>query len=153
MTAYRVFAQAAPGTLDPAAIVRTATRFFATDVTVLGFHPPGVALDAGAALEVALSSRHPGAAGKLRVRARAATVEDLEAARRAEQRGRSSGMSLLAERCPSVWEITELDAEPRAAIALSGILAAVGLGPVLPPDESALFGVRGALERLERPLP
>jgi len=62
-------------------------------------------------------------------------------------------MSVLAERCPAVWEITDAEAEPRAALTLAGVLAAVGLGPVLPPDESALFGVRGALERLERSSP
>lgn len=153
MNAYRVFAQATPGTLDPAAIVRTATRFFAADVTVRRFRRPGPALDAGAELELEVASRESGARGIVHVRARAATVADWEAARRAEARGRSAGMSLLAERCPAVWEITDAEAEPRAALTLAGVLAAVGLGPVLPPDESALFGVRGALERLERSSP
>ena len=36
-----------------------------------------------------------------------------------------------------------------ALLNLCAILASVALGPVLTPDESALFGVRGAMERVE----
>jgi hypothetical protein len=81
---------------------------------------------------------------------RAATAEDQAAARRAEERGRSAGMSALAERCRFVWVISPLSEAPEAAVLnLCAVLASAALGPVLPPDESALFGVRGGMERVE----
>jgi hypothetical protein len=59
-------------------------------------------------------------------------------------------MSLLASRCPSVWEVhPEAGASEAACLNLCAILAAVALGPTLPPDASTLFGVRGAMQRLE----
>jgi glycine/D-amino acid oxidase-like deaminating enzyme len=85
------------------------------------------------------------------VRSRAATPDDHRAARDAEERGRAGGMGLLAARCQSVWEVTpEGDESEAATLNLCAIAAAVALGPTLPPDASTLFGVRGAMERLER---
>ena len=40
-----------------------------------------------------------------------------------------------------------------ARLTLAGICASVALGPVLPPDGSTLFGVRGAIERRDKALP
>jgi hypothetical protein len=37
-----------------------------------------------------------------------------------------------------------------ARLNLCGILAAIALGPVLPDDGATLYGVRGAMERVER---
>jgi hypothetical protein len=59
-------------------------------------------------------------------------------------------MSALAERCLTIWEISAESAPSELALlTLCGVLAAAALGPVLPPDESALFGVRGAMERAD----
>jgi hypothetical protein len=60
-------------------------------------------------------------------------------------------MFQLAERCPTIWEVSAIDADSELArLNLCAILAAVGLGPVLPDDCSTLFGVRGAMERVEK---
>jgi hypothetical protein len=60
-------------------------------------------------------------------------------------------MAALARRCASVWQVEPQAPESEAATHnLCAIMASVALGPVLPPDDSTLFGVRGAMERVER---
>ena len=57
-------------------------------------------------------------------------------------------MSTLAERCPTVWEVSSVGVDSELArLNLCGILASVALGPVLPDDGATLYGVRGAMER------
>jgi hypothetical protein len=57
----------------------------------------------------------------------------------------------LAARCPAVWIVTpEAEVQGSAELQLSALLASVALGPVLPDDESTLYGVRGAMERAEK---
>jgi len=171
---YRIFSQTPEAALDPAAIVRTATRFFEAEIDVQSLQDPAVPstlpdfgrspvsssgseLGAsgepsafGAELVVTLESARRKLRGAFRIRARAATAADYDAAREAEIRGRAGGMGLLAARCPSVWEVTPEGIVTEGAILnLCAILASVALGPALPPDESTLFGVRGAMERLE----
>jgi hypothetical protein len=140
---FRIFAQAKEAVLDPAAIVRTATRFFEAEVEIESFEAPSL-------LVVRLTSARRALAGTFRIEARCATAEDYDAARAAEERGRAGGMGLLAARCPSIWEIaTQGDLSEASMLNLCAVLAAVALGPTLPPDESTLYGVRGAMERLE----
>ena len=150
---YRVFAQTAEPAVDPAALVRSATRFFEADLEVLELRdrrsdqPPVQ----GDELRVRLESKRRGFRGDFVIRSRPATADDHQAARDAEERGRAGGMGLLAARCPSLWEITpEGDESQAATLNLCAIAATVALGPTLPPDGSTLFGVRGAMERLER---
>ncbi|HWA77546.1 MAG TPA: hypothetical protein VG937_34655 [Polyangiaceae bacterium] len=147
---YCVFSQTpAPG-IDPALLVRTASRHFEASLEILGA-APATAPDAGSTwVELRLVSARRGFEQRFRLESRAATAEDWAAARRAEQNGRSAGMSALAERCRNVWEISAESASSELALLnLCGILAAAALGPVLPSDESALFGVRGAMERVD----
>jgi hypothetical protein len=60
-------------------------------------------------------------------------------------------MASLAERCPTIWDVEPVGEDSELArLNLCGILAAVALGPVLPDDGSTLYGVRGAMERVER---
>ena len=59
-------------------------------------------------------------------------------------------MAALAGRCQFVWWLSPGAEESPPLLNLCAILASVALGPVLPADESALFGVRGAMERFER---
>ena len=60
-------------------------------------------------------------------------------------------MSTLATRCAHLWELEPVsDAPPAATLNLCALLASIALGPVLPPDIATLFGVRGAMERVER---
>jgi hypothetical protein len=136
---YLVFSQ--EPMLDVEKLAAHAARFFGAKLERLESGPGFV--------RVRLSSARPPFDAELSVRARETTEEDLHEARSAEARGRAAGMSALAERCPSVWEIdVKADAADAALVALSGICASVALGPVLPPDRATLFGVRGAMERL-----
>jgi hypothetical protein len=60
-------------------------------------------------------------------------------------------MSQLAERCPSIWELEPADGTPPVAeLVVAALLASVALGPILPQDGAGLFGVRTAMERVER---
>jgi hypothetical protein len=121
-----------------------ATRHFEASLEILASD------ELGADVTLALSSHRHGFVQRFRLRTRAATAEDYAAAGRAEAHGRSGGMSALAARCRFVWTLLPLDTEAElATLNLSGILAAVALGPVLPADESALYGVRGSMERLD----
>jgi hypothetical protein len=53
-------------------------------------------------------------------------------------------------RLPTVWLIdAEPPESPAATLNLCALLASTALGPVLPEDASTLFGVRGAMQRLE----
>jgi len=131
-----VFAQTAEPRVDLAALVRNATRHFGLDLEVLGAH------DTSACVRLAGSS--------FSLRARAATAPDLARARRAELAGRAAGMSDLAARCATVWEIEpEAGATEHALHQLCAIAASAALGPVLPPDDSTLYGVRGAMQRAD----
>jgi hypothetical protein len=139
---YRVFSQetAAP---DTERLVGHASRFFAAKLDLLE-RSPGL-------LRVRLSSAKPAFDSELTLRVRDVTREDVQDARDAEARGRAAGMSALAEKCTRIWEIEPAHGfEPAlaACVSMSGICASIALGPVLPPDHSTLFGVRGALERL-----
>ena len=149
---YRIFAQAPGALIDPAAIVRSATRFFEADVNVESYRSLGAddpPADGGE-LVLRLESARRNLAGTFRVRTRLSQAADYEDARQAEERGRAGGMGLLAARCPSIWEVTPVgEPSPGAALNLCAVLAAVALGPTLPPDCSTLYGVRGAMERLE----
>jgi hypothetical protein len=150
MTPYRIFSQTPDAALDPAAIVRAATRFFEADIDVQSSRRSDEAPFEGAELVVDLESKRRNLAARFTIRTRLASAEDYQAAREAEARGRAGGMGLLAARCPSVWEVhPEAGVSEAACLNLCAILAAVALGPTLPPDSSTLFGVRGAMERLE----
>lgn len=90
--------------------------------------------------------------GEFLVTARAATSADQERARRAEALGRAAGMAGLAARCKTVLVIEPLRETPdRVMLELCAVCAATVLGPILPPDDSTLLGVRSARERAARP--
>lgn len=129
-----VFAQRTEPKVDLAGLVRNATRYFDASLEVLEEVGPRVRvrlLDACFELE-----------------ARAATEGDLSRARAAEERGKAAGMADLAARCPTAWEISSEGPEVALHV-LCAIAASVALGPVLPPDDSTLYGVRGAMSRVE----
>lgn len=90
---------------------------------------------------------------------RESTAADWGRALGAELRGRAAGMAALAARCPRVVEVAPepsndpdsmgpSTASSRLLFALLGGLASLLLGPVLPPDDSTLYGTRGARERM-----
>ena len=144
----RVFAQREELTLDLPELLRATQRYFDATLEVLS---RTTSVGSGDLVQVLLRSAKHGYEGVLTIQSRKATTEDLVAARDAEQRGRAAGMSTLAERCPTIWEVSSVGADSELArLNLCGILAAVALGPVLPDDGATLFGVRGAMERVEK---
>ena len=139
---YRVFAQRTEPRVDLAALVQNARKYFEARVEVLA--------EEGARATLRLESAKYGYVQELAVHARMRTAADVEDARAAEVRGRAGGMAALAERCGVVWEVHPVgDATELSVLTLCALLAATGLGPVLPPDGSTLFGVRGSRERVE----
>jgi hypothetical protein len=140
--ATRVFSQQPDLTAALPKLLQHARRFFAAEVEVLASQP-----DVRLRLD---SARYPGR-GTFRIATRPTTDDDRFAAEAAEARGRAGGMALLAARCPAVWVVTpESDVTGTAELQLTALLASVALGPVLPPDQSTLYGVRGAMERAEK---
>jgi hypothetical protein len=135
---YLIFSQDSSPAPDSQKLAASAARFFGT---VLEFTEPENNL-----VRVRLrSAREAVWSPYFAIRWRSAEAADLVRARTAEDRGRAGGMAALAAKCESVWEI---EAEPGyEALVLCGICASVALGPVLPKDDSTLFGVRGAVER------
>lgn len=128
-------------------LLQHARRFFSADIEVLSASPGPEGGEVRLRLD---SARYPGH-GTFVLRARSTTADDRFAAEAAEARGRAGGMALLAARCATVWTVTpELDVTGSAELQLTALLASVALGPVLPIDESTLYGVRGAMERAER---
>lgn len=145
----RVFAQRAELSLDLPALLRAAQRYFEATIDVQSLHEP--AAPAGDHVELLLRSAKYGYEARLSIHARRTTEHDLADARLAEQLGRAAGMATLAERCPTIWEVEPVGPDSELArLNLCGILASVALGPVLPDDGSTLYGVRGAMERVDR---
>lgn len=149
--ATRVFSQQPDLVAALPQLLSHARRFFAAELEVLAASPPDRPEPSEAEVLLRLSQVRYGGAGTFRLISRARTADDVFAAEAAEARGRAGGMALLAARCPVVWTIhPEGDASALAELQLSGLLASVALGPVLPADESTLYGVRGAMERAEK---
>lgn len=150
---YEVFAQAGSGRIDLAKVVKNARSFFQASAEVLGEEllPPGFSPPEQSRVRLELSSERHGFRARFAITSRPANRDDHEFANAAEAASRASGMALLAERCRYVWAIeSEGDEIELATLTLCGVLASVGLGPVMPEDHSTLFGVRGAMERIEK---
>ena len=144
---YLVFSQE-PGSAPPhERLAAQAARFFSTTLELLEQDESSVI--------VRLDCSRPALRAEFRITSRVTARDDLMSARDAEARGRAGGMSALAEKCARIWTIEAMGAEApsdAAYLTLAGICASVALGPVLPPDSSTLFGVRGAIERRDKAL-
>ena len=145
----RIFAQRKQLMLDLPELLRAARSYFEATLDVQARSDP--AQGGCDRVEVVLRSEKYGYDGRFSIRTRWASEHDYADARDAEQRGRAAGMATLAERCPTIWEVEPVaDDSQLARLNLCGILAAVALGPVLPDDGATLYGVRGAMERVDR---
>jgi hypothetical protein len=138
---YVVFSQSTGLRFPLVALLNNARRFFDISVDVLEEHEHSA--------RVAVDLRGQRAVFALGIEP--VSEAWLERARRAEEAGRAAGMAGLAARCPMIWRIEpEGEAPDAITLELAGLLASVALGPVLPPDDSTLFGVRGARERAQK---
>jgi hypothetical protein len=62
-----------------------------------------------------------------------------------------AGFDALLPRTRRVWQVrqrVEAPGDPRAPLAVAAVLASLFLAPVVPPEGGAVFGVKGARERL-----
>jgi hypothetical protein len=149
---FLVFAQTPEPRVPLVTLLQNAQRYFGASVEVLSETrlEPNLPQSSSRVL-VEVESSKLGGETRFELTARYATAADLAAAREAEAIGRAGGMAALAERCPCVWEVTPAaNARGPAKYEFCAILASTALGPVMPRDASALFGVRGALERSSR---
>jgi len=145
----RIFAQRERLALDLPELLRATRTYFDATLDVQAQRP--AAGDGRDYVEVQLSCPKFGYEGRFSIHTRWTSEHDRADARDAEQRGRAAGMATLAERCPTIWDVEALGQDSELArLNLCGILAAVALGPVLPDDGSTLYGVRGAMERVEK---
>lgn len=140
---YLVFSQAQLPWSGEFLLVQKARTFFSAELTFVERHyrplphlRARLGLRGAPAVELSLSLRE-------------AREEDHLAAEQAEARGRAGGMASLARRCARLWEVPDDAEHRREVMTLCAILAATELGPVMPPDHSTLFGVRGARERAD----
>jgi hypothetical protein len=150
-SSYLVFAQRPDACLDMRAIKQHAQRFFATKIglTVEKSYRDDPPMSDAA--RVVVSSDDGLVSGTRLCFGRAADMTDLALVEEAERTQGSTGMALLAQRCPTVWLIeTEGGEDDRVALALAAILASVLLGPIVPPKADRVFGVRSARLELEK---
>jgi hypothetical protein len=107
-----------------------------------------VATEAAESMVTRLSYEARGAHGEFDVSTRAASPEDVGAARQAERVAPSGGLADLAARCKKVWVVEPRDQPPEWLVfEFAALLASVALGPIVPPDGMRLLGVRSARER------
>ena len=152
--AFAVFAQRPDAALDIEAMKTHASRFFKARFGVtVDKHYGGYSPDTDAA-RIVLACDEGAANGTRLVYGRPVQPDDLVAAEEAERAQGTSGMSLLAQRCPTLWLVVRESEDDRVALTIAAIFASVLLGPILSPKGDELFGVRTARMKLEgRPRP
>jgi hypothetical protein len=147
--AFTVFAQKTSARLDLAAIRVQAERFFDARIGLTVDKRYGPEEPETDAARVVVATAEPGASGTRLCFGRRADAGDHAAAEAAEQAQQTTGMSLLAHRCRTVWLVATEGPEDAVALTIAAILASVLLGPILPPSGLELFGVRTARSKLE----
>ena len=145
--AFTVFSQAPSPVLDVGALKNQATRFFAAKLGLTVTKKYGSFLPDTDAARVVVATDDGTASGTRLCFGRRASDADLSAAELAD--GGSTGMALLAQRCPTVWMVVLESDDDRVALTIATIFASVMLGPILSPDGAELFGVRTARMKLE----
>lgn len=147
--ALRIFVQRSQLSLDLPEVLRATRNYFEATLDVQARADP--APDGRDRVEVLLRSEKHGYEGRLSIHTRWTSEHDRADAREAEQRGQAAGMATLAARCPTIWDVEPVGEDCELArLNLCAILATVALGPVLPDDGATLYGVRGAMERVDR---
>ena len=146
-----IFAQQTEHSLNFRRLLANAARVFDVEIEVSGeFGVEELTSPYTAGARLVARSRRGGWIVPFSVRVRPASYHDMQDARDAEARSHASGMSLLADRCPSVWELeSPADAAQAHAWVIAAVLASTALGPILPEDRSKLLGVRSAMLRAD----
>ncbi len=138
--------------VDAARWAHQAATFFKLELEVLTpkRYPSG-AMPLADEIEIAI-----GRAGEDKAKVRVVTVP-IDRAPEARRRGLDAamaiggaGMDALVLRAKRLWQIEDDADRPEAALAIAAVLASLLLGPIVPPSGDAIFGVKGARERLDR---
>ena len=145
--AFTVFSQRPDAVLDMGVLKQQASRFFNAKLGLTVEKKYASYLPETDAARIVLSANE--GAGTRLVFGRRADGADLAAAEEAEREMETSGMSLLAQRCPTVWLIPFESADDRVALTIAAIFASVMLGPIVSPSTAEIFGVRTARLKLE----
>lgn len=147
--AYSVFAQRPDVYLDVPTLARQAERFFATKLGVTvdkGYDDSPPTTDAA---RIVVAGPDGSASGTRVCFGRMADGADVAAAEEAERRQGTTGLALLAQRCPTLWLVVTETENDKVALAIAAIFASSMLGPILAPDGNTVFGVRTARLLLE----
>jgi hypothetical protein len=145
--AFTIFSQRPDAVLDIGTLKQQASRFFNAKLGLTVEKKYASYLPEADAARLVLSANE--AAGTRLVYGRRADGSDLAAAEEAERQMDTSGMSLLAQRCPTVWLVTFESEDDRVALTIAAIFASVMLGPIISPKGDEIFGVRTARMKLE----
>lgn len=151
--AFAVFAQRRDAMLDIGSIRNQAARFFATKLGLTVDKHYGAHVPDTDAARIVIATDDGSATGTRLCFGRPADAGDRAAAETAERAQGTSGMSLLAQRCGTLWLVTREAEDDRVSLTIAAILASTLLGPILTPKGDEIFGVRTArmkLESLER---
>lgn len=147
---YAIFSQRPDVMLDIEGIKRQATRFFGTKVGLTVDKRYGDAPPLTDAARMVVKSDDESASGTRLLYGRAADAADVAAAEEAERQQGTTGMALLAQRCPTIWLVVPESDDDRVALTIAAIFASTMLGPILVPGGGEVFGVKTARSKLER---
>lgn len=147
--AFTVFAQRTDAAIDIAALTTQAHRFFGAKLGLTVDKRYGITSPESDAARFVLASDDGSTSGTRLCFGRRADADDYAAAELAERAQQTYGMSLLAQRCKTVWLVTCEIADDRVALTIAALLASAWLGPILAPSGGELFGVRTARMKLE----
>jgi hypothetical protein len=143
--AFTIFSPEAVPRVEAARWSQQARTFLDAEVVVLG-EASGTLPDL-ATVELAVA----GTPVTLRTFPISLESELLEAADRGVRAIGGAGFDVLVARAKRIWQIPiAVDGDPRAPLVVAALLASVLLGPIVPPDEETIFGVKGARTRLSK---
>jgi hypothetical protein len=146
---YAVFAQRPDVRLDIEALKRQGEQFFATKIGLTVDKRYEDAAPQVDAARIVIAGGDGTVAGTRLCFGREVEAGDLAAAEEAERAMGTYGLSLLAQRCKTIWMIVPDTDEDRPALTLAAIFASTMLGPILSPGGLEIYGVRGARLKLE----
>jgi len=147
--AFSVFAQRPNAVLEIAALKQQAARFFGAKLGwTVDKDYRGDTPDTDAA-RIVVATDDGTTSGTRIVFGRPADGADVAAAEEAERTQGTSGMALLAQRCPTLWLVVVDSADDRVALTIAAIFANTMLGPIVAADGKEIFGVRTARLKLE----
>jgi hypothetical protein len=147
--AYSIFSPEASPRVESARWTHQARTFLEADVVLIGDVSgtlPDIAL---IELDVASAT---GSATRVAVRTFPIALEPelLAAADRGVRAIGGAGFDALVARAQRVWQVPiAVEGDDRAPLVVAALLASVLLGPIVPPDEETIFGVKGARLRLQ----